>query len=193
MELFAFAAAAIASTQWPTAALIGLFAAGSLARWRRGLSWAGEPAGPGLVLGGAAVGVAALALAVVVAAPVVESVTARAVEWTDTAVVRGSAIGLVTMAMLVGARAVAAALVFDRWLIDRVIERGGTPALAALAAAVAEGAVTGGHLAARLGAALAGLGFALVYLGAGRRLAAANACRLTFELGALTLVSLKLL
>lgn len=52
--------------------------------------------------------------------------------------------------------------------------------------------VSGGHLGSRLGAAAAGLGFGLLYLGAGRRLAPVIACRLAFEVGALVLVYGKL-
>jgi hypothetical protein len=175
---------------WPTILLIALFALGSIDRWRRGKSWVETlPPAPGLALAGIAAGAVALALAVFLAAPFLEDVTARAIEWTDTATVRGSVLAFVTIAMLVGATAVARELVFHRWLLDRAYAAGALPA--ATIAAAAEGLVTGGHVVARIGAALTGFGLALLYIGGGRRLAAAMACRLTFDLGALALVALR--
>jgi hypothetical protein len=181
------------SPGWPTILLIALFALGSADRWRRDRSWVETtlPPAPGLALAGIAAGAVALALAVFLAAPLLEDVTARAIEWTDTATVRGSVLAFVTVAMLVGATAVARELVFHRWLLDRAVEAGAAPLPAAVLVAVAEGLATGGHFAARMGAALTGFGLALLYLGGGRRLAAAIACRLMFDLGALALVSLR--
>jgi hypothetical protein len=177
---------------WPTILLIALFALGSVDRWRRDRSWVETlPPAPGLALAGIAAGAVALALALLLATPFLEDLSARAIEWTDTATVRGSVLAFVTVAMLVGATAVARELVFHRWMIDRAHEAGVRAMPAALLAAVAEGLVTDGHIVARMGAALTGFGLALLYLGGGRRLAAAIACRLTFDLGALALVALR--
>ena len=88
---------------WPTLALIALLVVGSLDRWRRGKGWS-EPRLPahGLGVAGIAAGAVALAAAIVFAAPLLESMTERAVEWSETAVVRGSATAFVTIAMFDG-------------------------------------------------------------------------------------------
>ena len=99
---------------------------------------------------------------------------------------------LISIAMLVTAQAAAAELVYRRWIVDRLIDAGARPILAVLGAALAEGAVSGGHLGARAGAAVLGAGLGLLYVGAGRRLAPAIACRIVFDVGALTLVGMRL-
>jgi hypothetical protein len=171
------------------AVLIGLLALGSVERWMRGKGWMeARPAEPGLTFAGVGLGLVALVAALAAAGPGLERVTARSIDWTQIAAVRGNLGVLVTAALVIGAQAVAAELVFRRWILDRVHELGARPWVAALAAAVVEGVAAGGHLGTRLGAAAAGLGFGLLYLGAGRRLAPAIACRLTFEIGALILV-----
>jgi len=194
LEVLALALAAAASVRWPLAALIGLLAAGSLARWSRGKGWVEpEPGVPvsGLVLAGVGLGAVALAAAVGFAGPALERATTRSIDWTQLAAVRGNLGFLVTAIALVGARAVAAELIFRRWILDRAHALGVRAWVAAVIAAVCEGAVAGGHLGSRLGAAAAGLGFGLLYVGAGRRLAPAIACRLAFEIGALVLVYLR--
>lgn len=193
LELAAVIAAAIASVWWPVPALIGLVVAGTASRLARGRRWS-EPGAHvrGLVPAGAALGLAALGLALVVATPVVEGATARAVEWSKDAIVRGSVAALVTVAMLVIAQAVAAELVFRRWILDRVHDAGARGGVAVVIAAIAEGATAGGHLGARLGAVALGAGLGLVYLGAGRRLAPAIACRVTFEVGVLVALSARI-
>lgn len=189
LELAAVLAAAIASVWWPLPALIGLVVAGTASRLARGRRWS-EPGAHvrGLVPAGVAIGAAAVGLAFVIATPVLEAVTARAVEWSRVAIVRGNLGALATVALVVAAQAVAAELVFRRWILDRVHDAGARPGVAALVAAVAEGATAGGHAGARLGAAALGVGLGLVYLGAGRRLAPAIACRVTFEVGVLVVL-----
>src|SRR5688500_2450642 len=91
--------------------LIILLAAGSLDRWIRGRSWI-EPAPPvpALALAGAAVGAVALGLAVLVASPILERVSARSIEWTQLATVRGNFSLLFMAAILAAAQAAAAEL-----------------------------------------------------------------------------------
>jgi hypothetical protein len=192
VELIAIAAIAIAPVPVPAAWLIAL---ASASLWLRGRAWGtGAPAPPELVGAGVACGVAALVLALVISAPLAD-LTGRAVEWSQYAIVRGSPAGFIAVAVVVAAQAIAIEMALRGWLVGRVLEvapRGG-PALAAIASALAEAAVTRGHLAMRAGAFAMGLGGAIVFLGAGRRLAAPLACRLTFELGAVVLTALRIL
>ena len=171
------------------AVLIALLAVGSVDRWIRGKGWV-EPRPPvdGLVLAGAGLGLVALSAALVFAGPALERATERSIDWTQLAAVRGNLGVLVTAIVVLGAQAIASELVFRRWILERVHGFGVRPWVAAIAAAIVEGAASGGHLGARLGAAAAGLGFGLLYVGAGHRLAPAIACRLAFEVGALVLV-----
>jgi hypothetical protein len=174
--------------------LILLLVAGSVDRWVRDLGWFEEhPPIRGIGVAGAALGLVALGVAVLVATPVLEATSARSIEWTQIAAVRGNPAILVTAVMLAGAQAYASELVYRRWILDR-LDDFGAPAVAALAfVAVAEGALAGGNLASRAGVAVAGVGYGLLYLGAGRRLTSAVACRVTFESGALILVGMRLL
>jgi membrane protease YdiL (CAAX protease family) len=189
----ALALAVIAVAPVPVPMGVALLVA-SLSIWVRGGSWAGPgPAPGGAILGGAAVGAAALGLALVVS-PGLADVTGRAVEWNQYPMVRGSAVGFTTVAVLVVAQGVAAEMAFRGWLLPRIADlapRAGT-ALAAVGSALAEALVTRGHLATRAGAFVLGLGGAVLYLGARRRLAAPIACRLVFDLGALALGAFKL-
>lgn len=175
------------------AALIALLVLGSIDRWVRKKGWT-EPRleVPGLTVAGTGLGVVALGAALLFAGPALERATERSIDWTQITAVRGNLGILFTAIAVLGAQAVASELVFRRWLLDRVHELGARSWVAAIAAAAAEGLVSGGHLGSRLGAAAAGLGFGLLYLGAGRRLAPAIACRLTFEVGALLLVYARL-
>lgn len=169
--------------------LIGLLLVGSVDRWRRNLGWIEERAPfDGLVALAGSLGLLALALAVAFATPLVERFVERSVDWTQQAAVRGNAQVLVIAGALVVARAAAMELVLRRWIVDRGIGLGASPYVMVLVAAGVELVISGGHLGARIGAAIAGLGFGLLYLGAGRRLAAPLAARIVFELGALVLV-----
>jgi membrane protease YdiL (CAAX protease family) len=173
--------------------LIVLLAVASVDRWVRGKGWTepGPPV-PGLTLAGVGLGLVALGAALLFAGPALERATERSIDWTQITAVRGNLGILVTAVAVLGAQAIASELVFRRWMLDRLHGLGAQPWLAAVAAAVAEGVVSGGHLGSRLGAAAAGLGFGLLYLGAGRRLAPAIACRLAFEIGALLIVYARL-
>jgi hypothetical protein len=191
VELAAIAAIAIAPVPVPAAWLLGL---ASVSLWARGRSWIAETtAPPELTAVGVVCGVAALGLAVALSEPL-GALTGRAVEWSQYAIVRGSPGAFATVAMLVAAQAVAIEMALRGWLVPRVMEavpRGGAP-LAALASAVAEAAITPGHLATRAGAFALGLGGAVLFLGGGRRLSAPIACRVTFELGAVLLAALRI-
>jgi hypothetical protein len=191
VEVIAIAAIAIAPVPIPAAWLL---AVASLSVWARGRSWvAPVPAPAELVPVGVACGAVALGVALALSSPL-GALTGRAVEWTQYAIVRGSPDAFIAVSLIVGAQAVAMELALRGWLIPRVLEvapRGG-PALAAIASATAEAAITPGHAAARAGAFVLGLGGAVLFLGAGRRLAATVACRLTFELGAVLLAALRI-
>ncbi|HTJ46547.1 MAG TPA: hypothetical protein VL463_30785 [Kofleriaceae bacterium] len=191
LEVAALAIVAIAPVPVPAAWLLAI---ASVSLWARGRSWiAPVPAPIELVPVGVACGAIALGIALALSSPI-GALTGRMVEWTQYAIVRGSAQYFVVVAIIVGAQAIAIEMALRGWLIPRVLEvapRGGVVA-AALASALAEAIVTPGHLATRLGAFVLGLGGAVLFLGAGRRLAAPLACRLTFELGAVVLAALRL-
>jgi hypothetical protein len=190
LELAAVVVAAAASLRWPLVALIVVLAAGSVSRWARGKGWVeyGRPAAPMFTVAGAGLGLVALAGAVALASPALEALTTRSVDWTQLAAVRGNASVLLVAVLVVAAQAVALELGLRRWLLERVHDLGARAHDAAVVAAIAEGAITGGHLGTRLGAAMLGLGVGLVYVGGGRRLAPAIACRIALETGALVLV-----
>ena len=174
--------------------LIVLVVATSAERWLRGKSWFEDellPA-PEAILGGAIVGAVALALAVLAATPLLEAITPRSIEWTQITAIRGNASFVLMAALLAAGGAAAAELVFRRWAVERLRELGVPALVAVLVAALAEAVATPGNLLARGGAALAGAGTGLVYLCAGRRLAAAIACRAVFDVGAILLVGLRL-
>jgi len=189
LEIAAIAAAALASVSWPLAALIGLLAIGSFARWQRNQGWV-EARVPvdGLIAFAGALGLLALALALALTSPLLERLTARSIEWTQLATVRGNLQVLGFAIVLVGAQVVAAELILRRWILERALDLGARPILAVAVAAAVEVAIAGANPAARLGAGVAGVGYGLLYLGAGHRLAAPLAARLVFELGALVLV-----
>jgi hypothetical protein len=191
VELAAVAAVAIAPVPVPAAWLLAI---ASVSLWARGRSWTAETtAPPELAAVGVVCGAVALGVALVLSGPL-GALTGRAVEWSQYAIVRGSPGAFVTVAMLVAAQAVALEMALRGWLVPRVLEvepRGGA-ALAALASAAAEAAVTPGHLATRAGAFALGLGGAILFLGGGRRLSAPIACRVKFELGAVLLAALRI-
>ncbi len=149
--------------------------------------------------GGALVGAAALALALVLAAPVAD-VAARSVEWSTLPVVRGSALQAVTLAAVLIAVALAAELTLRRWWLEAVaaaLARGGAGRRGAAAGGVIAAAVLEAAIAplpgARVGIAVTSAGLGVLYVGAGRRLGASLAARATFELGALGLQALMLI
>jgi membrane protease YdiL (CAAX protease family) len=174
--------------------LIAVLVACSLERWLRGKTWTVElTPQPRLALAGAALGAVALAIAILFAVPLYEWLTPRSIEWTQTAAVRGNVSAWLMVAILLTAQSIALELVFRRWAIERLLELRVPGLVSAALAAVAQALAVSGSLLSRTGTLLAAFGFGLLYLGAGRRLAPAIACRVTFEIGALTLVALRLL
>ncbi len=203
---------AIAIVPWPDPLplAIPLVMAASLAKWIRGASWSDVGAANGFhALVGLAAGIAGLLLALIAGTPLVESLTARAVEWSTNAVVRGNFAmlgGVVIYAAMVSACMEAA---LRGWIVERVLElstsRGSTvlasreglaspartsreglppsPAhvvLAVLVGAFAEALVTQGDLTVRIGAAIWGIGLGWIYVAAKRNVIAPMLARMTF-------------
>jgi hypothetical protein len=164
----------------------------SAALWARGASFAGPPgAGPEPALIGAAVGAAALLVAVVVAGPALAGVVGSAIEWAREPAARGGLQGAIAVAVLAAAGAVAAELAFRGWVAARVVSlwpRGGAFGAVLIAAAV-EAIVTAGSTGERAGVFAMGCGLGALWAGSGRRLGAGLACRLVFEIGAVVLVA----
>jgi len=188
---------AIGLVPMPVPRVVPLFAAASLSRWVRGRSWAETFDAPDGHAGrGAAIGVVALVLALVVGTPVVEAVTAQAVQWSTFPIVRGSIPQLCAVAVLVLAAEGAMELAARGWIVERVLElvRPGVAAnaLAVAAGGLAEALVTDGGLAARAGAAVFGIGLGALYVAGGRRTTLPLCARLAFALGALLLEGLRL-
>jgi hypothetical protein len=191
VELVAIAVIAIAPVPLPAACVLVV---ASVSLWARGKSWlVAAPAPPELIPIGVVCGAVALALAQWLSVPI-EIATGRMVEWTQYTIVRGSPQAFVMVAVVVGAQAIAIEMALRGWLVPRVIDLFpvGGAAIAIAVSGLAEAAITPGHLMSRLGAYAIGAGSALLFLGAGRRLAAPIACRLTFELGAVLLAALRI-
>lgn len=186
-----------------------LLVAGTLSRWVRGRSWAetvrggfratGEPLAPDAWRGlprfwiGALAGAAALACAVLAGTPAIEALGRRAIEWSSYPIVRGNGSLFMMIAVFVAATAVATELALRGWLVERVLELSpGPPVLPILVGAIAEALVTPGDVAARLGAAIFGIGLGWMYIAGGRSIAAPLAARLVFQLGVLTLEAMRL-
>jgi hypothetical protein len=164
-----------------------LLAVAAVALWIRGASFGGPPgAGPAPALLGLAVGAAALALSIALAAPLVEAMAGHAVEWAQEPAIRGNLLFAIPTAILALVGAVAAELAFRGWVAPRAVSLGLGPIPAIAVAAIAEAAVTRGP---RLGAFVLALGLGALWAGSGRRLGAPLACRLVYELGALVLVA----
>jgi hypothetical protein len=186
---------AVAAIPWPDALPVALplFVAASLARWVRGKSW-GEvvhgPASRGLI--GALAGLAALALAVLLATPLIEGGSQRAIEWSQFPLARGNVTVLALASLQVVLVAVAWELALRGWIVERVLELSpGPPTLPVLVGAFAEAAVVPGDAAVRIGAMILGLGLGAMYVAGGRSVLAPIAARSAFGLGALFLETLR--
>jgi hypothetical protein len=128
-----------------------------------------------------------------VGTPVIEQLTGRAVEWAAFPIVRGNAIQLVLVSLIVVAMAVASELALRGWIVERLLELSpGPPVLPVLVGAMAEGLVTPGDIAARLGALLFGAGLGWIYVAAGRSAVAPICARVAFTLGVLALEGLRI-
>ncbi|MDB4955835.1 MAG: hypothetical protein JWO36_3404 [Myxococcales bacterium] len=185
---------AIALIPLPIPRVVPLLVVASLSRWLRGTSWGTALHGGGFDAAiGAAAGVIALALALLAGTPLIESLTGHAIEWSTFPMVRGNSSQLFVVIVLVGVTALAAELVLHGWILDRMLELGrGGPVLPILVAAIAEGILTSGDLAARLGAGGFGAGLGWMYVASKRSLLAPTCARLAFQLGAVTLEALRI-
>ncbi|MBL9012953.1 MAG: hypothetical protein JNL83_02185 [Myxococcales bacterium] len=188
---------AIAVVPWPEGIPVGipLVVTASVMRWLRGRSWAELFRGGALHAGvGALAGAVALGIALVAATPLVESLTASAVEWSRFPIVRGSASQLGVVLVLVGIGALCAELAFRGWLLERVLELSpGPPYLPVMLGALAEAIVTPGDVSMRLGAGLFGAGLGWMYVAGGRSIVGPVLARVTFVCGAVVLEALKLI
>jgi hypothetical protein len=190
VEVAAFLAVALAPL--PVPRVVPLLVVASVSYMVRGGSF--PLRGPGLYAAiGAAAGLAALALALIAGAPVVETLTAQPVEWSVNPVVRGSGQTFLIVAVVVGVSALAAELVLRGWVVERILELGGSVVPAVLAGGIAEALVTDGNLGARIGGCVFGLGLGWIYVAADRGVMAPMCARITFVLGATALESLKLI
>ncbi len=195
-----------AAVSLPIPVVIPLLVAGSLSLWIRGRSWTDVLKGPAHHAAiGAAAGALGLVLALLLGTPLVERVTGGAVQWSMYPIVRGSTSAALTVALLVGVGALASELVLRGWLVERVLELGGSPVIAILVGAIAEALLVfpvahgdpgafaiGGDLTARIGAGMYGIAMGWMYV-AGRRNAVGPICaRGVFSLGALALEAFRI-
>lgn len=186
---------AVAAIPWPDALPIALplFVAASLARWVRGKSWSDVVRGPASRAAiGALAGLVALALALVLATPVIEYGSQRAIEWTQFPLARGNAQMFAFASLQVVLLAVAWELALRGWIVERVLELSPGPSvLPVLVGALAEAVITPGDLASRIGAGVFGVGLGSLYVAAGRSVLAPICARVAFGLGAVVLEALR--
>ena len=194
-EVAAILAVAVAPLPEVMPVALPLVVLATASRWLRQRSWDQllRPA-RGTAAVGIAAGLAALAIALVVGTPFVEAMSGRAVEWSAFPIVRGSVSQGVLVSLIVVAMAVATELALRGWVVERVLELSpGPPILPVMVGAIAEGLVTRGDLAVRVGAALVGLGMGWMYVAAGRSLVAPICARVAFALGAVVLEGLRVI
>jgi len=194
-EVAAVVALAIVPLPGALPVALPLLVVASASRWLRRRAWSERMHAEGFAAGiGAAAGLAALAIAVVAGAPLVELISGRAVEWSAFPVVRGSGSQLVLVALVVAAVAIAGELALRGWIVERLRELlPGTVALPVLGGAVAEALVTPGDAAARIGAGVFGAGLGWMYVAGGRSVVAPICARIAFSLGALALEALRVI
>lgn len=160
-----------------------LLVVASMSRWLRGRSW-------GEVLDGgaqrAAIGAAAGAVAIAVAAPLYGAYDASSLAWWLAPVVRGGDVGQIALVLVVMvASEVAMELAMRGWIVERALELApGSTVLPIFVGALAEAIVTPGPVAARLGAALFGVGLGALHVAAARSVLAPIAARCAFVAGA---------
>ncbi|MBL0216640.1 MAG: hypothetical protein IPQ07_22500 [Myxococcales bacterium] len=187
----------IAVVPWPEGVQLGipLVVVASICRWARGRSWA-EVWGGGRdrALIGAAAGVVALVIALLLGTPAIEALGTRAIEWSRFPIVRGSYVQMAVILVLVAVGAAAAEMAFRGWLVERVLELSpGPPFLPVLCGALAEAIVMPGDFAARCGAGLFGAGLGWIYVASGRSVLAPTLARLAFTGGAVILEALRVI
>jgi hypothetical protein len=171
-----------------------LFAVASASRWMRGRTWSAVLGDGGFSAGaGLAAGLAALVIALVAGGPFVEMMSGRAVEWSGSPVVGGSATQLLLVALIEVALAIAWELSLRGWIVERLRELSpGPPVLPVVVGAIAEALLTPGDLAVRIGAGLFGAGLGWMYV-AGRGAIAPICARIGFGLGAVLLEAVRLI
>jgi hypothetical protein len=172
-----------------------LFVVASMSRWARQRRWSEVLRADGWTTAVAvAAGLAALAVALIAGAPLVERITRGTVEWSVYPIVRGSAAQLFAVALVVVATAIAIELALRGWIVERMLElTPGPPVLPVLVGAIAEGLVTPGDAWVRIGAVVFGVGLGWIYVASGRSAIASIAARLAFALGAVMLEGLQLI
>ena len=175
---------AIALAPWPDTLPVALplVVAATLSRWVRGRGWAE------LVTGGldrVVVGALAGAVAIAVAAPAYRLFGVSAVEWWLVPAARGDAARIAIALGMVVVVSIATELALRGWIVERMLELSpGPPTLPIVTGALAEALVMPGPPAARIGAALFGIGLGMFYVGSGRSLVAPIAARAAFAVGA---------
>jgi hypothetical protein len=192
-ELVAVLALVVAPLPATVPIALPLLIVASLSRWVRGRSWA-ELVHGGLerALVGAVVGAVALGLAVLAGTPVIEAMSARAIEWSAYPLVRGNTQAFAMFAVTVGFTALASELVLRGWIVERMLELSpGPPYFPVFIGAIAEALITPGDVAARFGAGLFGLGLGWMYVAGGRSVLAPICARVVFAVGALVLESMR--
>ena len=192
-EVAAVLAVAVAPLPEVMPVALPLVVLATASRWLRRRSWDQLlQSSRGMAAVGFAAGLAGLLIALVVGTPFVEAMSGRAVEWSAFPIVRGNVSQGVLVSLIVIAMAVATELALRGWIVERVLELSpGPPILPVLVGAIAEGLVTRGDLAVRVGAALIGIGMGWMYVAAGRSLAAPICARVAFALGAVGLEALR--
>jgi hypothetical protein len=194
-ELAAVIAVAIVPLPEQLPAVVPLVVAAMVSRRLRRRPWSEVMHGDRTyALVGAAAGAAALVLAIVIGTPAIEAAIDRAVEWSRYAIVRGEVQGLVVVALFATAVAFVSELVLRGWIVERLLEL--APAqrvLAILVGAFAEALVEPGSFAARIGAAIWGIGLGWIYVAGGRSVIAPACARLAFQLGAMILEAVRVI
>ena len=175
---------AIALVPWPGTMPVALplIVAGTISVWVRRRGW-GERMTGGLdkVLVGAVAGV----IAIVVAAPAYRMFGVTAVEWWLVPAARGDAARVAMAIVMVIAASAAMELALRAWIVERMMELSPGPAtLPIVTGALAEAIVMPGPPAARIGAALFGIGLGTLYVAGGRSVVAPIAARSAFAIGA---------
>ena len=157
LEAIALAAVALAPVPLPAAATLLVVASVSLALGRERFA----PLGRGLVVG-AALGVVAAVLCVLVGGPAVSALVGAPVMFSETPIVRGNPSAFGVVALVTAALAAGRELAMRGWLLPH-LGRVGVPPVAALAAvAVVEAVTMPGPWPVRLGVALLGVGAGLL-------------------------------
>ncbi len=172
--------------------MLPLMVVASIARWACGKSFGEVVRGPASYLGIAALaGLGALILALALGTPIAEAMSDRPVVWASFPLVRGNPSALWTFGVIVTALAAASELVLRAWMVERVLELGGSTAMAIVVGAIAEALLVSGPIQARLGGFVIGIALGWMYVAAGRNVAVTIVARLAFGLGALALEMLE--